>query len=439
MNSAIKTRFAPSPTGYLHIGGVRTALFSFLYARAQGGQFLLRIEDTDKLRSEQRFTDEITESMKWLGLQWDNELMFQSKRLDRYNQVAEELLRQDLVYEEVLEGKKALKFRMPKQETVFNDLVHGQVKFDASLFEDMVIVKSDGYPTYHFACVVDDHDMEISHVIRGDDHLSNTPRQICLFKALGWKPPQYAHLPLIMGEDGTPLSKRHGAVALSNYKAEGYLPEGLLNYLALLGWGPGDNQEFFRLEDLIKKFSVKRINKANTRFDLKKLEWINAQHIKKLPEAEYLQKVTEFYPAESKAVGPEKWKKLVLLYRNRIKTFQDLKEEASYCFSSDLEYPTELYDSFFTNRSLKAHLRASMESLVEIKDFDDDKKLEEFTREAAQGWGIEAKDLIHPLRFALTGKTVSPGLFELMSVLGKDSCIKRLQRFLKLDDRPKAS
>lgn len=439
MNSSIKTRFAPSPTGFLHIGGVRTALFCFLYARAQGGQFLLRIEDTDRLRSEQRFTDEITESMKWLGLKWDNELVFQSKRLERYQQVADELIKQNLVYEEVLESKKALKFRMPKQETTFHDLVHGEVKFDASLFEDMVIMKSDGYPTYHFACVVDDHDMEISHVIRGDDHLSNTPRQICLFKALGWKLPHYAHLPLIMGEDGTPLSKRHGAVALSSYKAEGYLPEGLLNYLALLGWGPGDNQEFFKLEDLIKKFSIKRINKANTRFDIKKLEWVNAQHIKKLPETEYIQKITEFYPAESKAMGSEKWKKLALLYRNRIKNFSDLKEEASYCFSPEVEYAADLYDSFFTNRSLKAHLRASLESLTEIRDFDDDKKLEEFTRDAAQGWGIEAKDLIHPLRFALTGKTVSPGLFELMSVMGKELCLKRLQKFLKLEDRLKGS
>ena len=233
----IRVRFAPSPTGYLHIGGVRTALFNYLYARNSGGKFLLRIEDTDRERSKPEFEKEILTSLEWLGLKWDEPFPRQSERLEKYRMMAAELVAKGLAYEEKGEGgKTAVKFKMPAQKAVVHDLVHGEMVFDTSLFDDLVIIKSDGYPTYHWACVIDDHEMEISHVIRGDDHVSNTPRQVMLFEALGWKPPKYAHLPLIMGADGTPLSKRHGAVSLTQFREEGYLPEGLINYLALLGW-----------------------------------------------------------------------------------------------------------------------------------------------------------------------------------------------------------
>ncbi|MCM8776588.1 MAG: glutamate--tRNA ligase, partial [Candidatus Omnitrophica bacterium] len=411
-------------------GGVRTALFNFLYARAQQGKFLLRIEDTDRERSRQEFELEILDSLKWLELSWDEDIVYQSKRLDRYRDVARELVSRGLAYEEKSDGKTAIKFKMPKGEVTVHDLVHGEIKFDASLFEDLVILKSDGYPTYHFACVVDDWDMQISHVIRGDDHVSNTPRQLLLFEALGWKAPKYAHLPLILGADGIPLSKRHGAVALSSYRAEGFLPEGLLNYLALLGWGADSDQEFFRLDELIKVFSLKRIHKANPRFDRQKLEWLNSQHIKKLSESDYLARITAFYKKEVQKMPESRWKALALLYRTRIKTWEDLRNQASYCFSEVEEYPAPLYEEFFKNRSLRAHMDVWLERISELEDFNDPAKLEALTRNITQGWGIEAKDLIHPIRFALTGKTGSPGLFELMSVLGKETCIKRIKKFL---------
>lgn len=442
----IHVRFAPSPTGYLHIGGVRTALFNYLYAKNQGGKFFLRIEDTDRERSKPEFEKEILDSMKWLGLNWDNQLIRQSERLNHYREIAKQLIEKDLAYESTEGGKKAVKFRMPKKKAVFTDLVHGEVTFDASLFDDLVIIKSDGYPTYHMACVVDDHDMEITHVIRGDDHLSNTPRQILLFEALGWKPPKYGHLPLIMGDDGTPLSKRHGAVSLTAFKEGGYIPEGLLNYLSLLGWGTEGNQELYSMDELIKKFSIKRINKANARFNVEKLDWINGQQIKKLPEAEYLARLTEYVEKYArngngeevgkkilKKMPEKKWKELAMLYRSRIKTFQDFLQQAAYCFFDFDQYEAEPYNSFLENKPLKRHLEAWLDQASQMKgdDFDVHENIEKMTRETAAGWGIEAKDMIHPLRFAMTGKTVSPGLFELMSVLGKEVCVDRLKKFLK--------
>lgn len=392
----------------------------------------MRIEDTDRVRSKPEFEEEILRSLKWLGLAWDEPPVLQSGRLEKYREALRPLLEQGLAYEEKTEGKTAVKFKMPSKKAVFQDLVHGEVQFDTSLFEDLVLMKSDGSPTYHWACVVDDHDMQISHVIRGDDHLPNTPKHILLFEALGWKPPQYAHLPLILANDGTPLSKRHGAVSLSHYQGQGYLPEGLLNYLALLGWGTEGNQELFSSDELIKKFSLKRINKANARFNPEKLAWINAQHLKKLTDADYLARMTAFYDRESKKFSPEKWKKLVLLYRGRMNTLAELRVQASYCFQEIERYEPATYEMFLNNKSLKRHLEAWLERMTEISDFDDFNHLEQVTRETAQGWGIEARDLIHPLRFALTGKTVSPGLFELMSVLGKETCLARVRRFLKI-------
>ncbi len=436
----IRVRFAPSPTGNLHIGGVRTALFNFLYARNQQGKFLVRIEDTDRERSKPEFEKEIMISMEWLGMGSDEPIPHQSQRLERYREVAADLVQRGLAYEEKIGDKTAVKFKMPEagqvRKTVFHDQVHGEVAFDGSLFEDLVILKSDGYPVYHLACVVDDHDMEITHVIRGDDHMSNTPRQILIFEAMGWKPPKYAHLPLILGDDGTPLSKRHGAVALSSFREEGFIPEGILNYLALLGWGTEGNEEFYSLEDLTKKFSLKRVNKAGAKFNREKLEWVNGQHLKKLPEAEYLARITAFceprMPKDSRKFSREAWKKLALLYRGRIRIFQDLFDQASYCFSEIESYEPVMQESYLQNKPLKRHLETWAEGMSSLPDpdFEDHAKIENKTRETAAGWGIEAKDLIHPLRFAMTGKTVSPGLFELMSVLGKETCLKRIQSFL---------
>ena len=341
------------------------------------------------------------------------------------------LVNQNLAYEEKKDGKVAVRFRMPKQKVRFRDLVRDDVQFDTSLFDDLVILKSDGYPTYHLACVVDDHDMEITHVIRGEDHLSNTPRQILLFEALGWKPPKYAHLPLIFGRDGTPLSKRHGAVSLRHYQQRGYLPDALLNYLALLGWGTQGNQEFYRLPDLIKKFSIKRITKSNAQFNTEKLDWLNAQHIKKLSQGDYVSQITVFHSELAKRFTPEHWKKLVLLYQSRIRTFQDLEQQAQYCFEDIAEYDSETSQKYLEQESLKDYLATWLKEADALTDFEDIQMLEKLTRDVAQNHQVEAKMLIHPLRFAVTGKTVSPGLFELMSVLGKKVCIDRVQKFMR--------
>lgn len=430
MEPPVRVRFAPSPTGYLHIGGVRTALFNFLYARNQGGRFLLRIEDTDRARSEKKYETEILDSLKWLGLESEEPFLRQSERMEIYQKAAKELMAKGAAYEEKGEGGVAIKFKMPGQKAIFTDLVHGDMEFDASLFGDLVMIKSDGFPTYHWACVIDDHEMKISHVIRGDDHLSNTPRQRFLFEAMGWKPPKYAHLPLILGNDGTPLSKRHGTVSLTYFREQGYIPEGIINYLALLGWGVEGNQEFYSLDELTKKFSIKRITKTNARFDSDKFAWMNGQHIKKLPESEYVARLSHFYADEAKKIAPEKWKKIALLFRSRIRTLGEFREQADYIFKEPDHYPAPERDNFLQNKPLKRHLEAWLEEAEALQDFESADKIETMTRDTAHGWGIEAKDLIHPLRFSLTAKTVSPGLFELMSVLGKDSCLARLKRFL---------
>lgn len=430
-------RFAPSPTGFLHIGGIRTALFNFLYARNQQGKFLLRIEDTDRERSQAVYEREILDSLEWLGLRWDEEIVYQSSRLNRYQEVAENLMADGLAYDEIKEGKRAVRFRVPKRPIFFQDMIHGRMQFDASLFDDLVILKSDGYPTYHFACVIDDHDMGITHVIRGDDHLSNTPKQLLLLEALGWKPPKYAHVPLILGEDGSPLSKRHGAVSVKWYQEEGYLPEGVLNYLALLGWGMEGNQEIFSLDELIKKFSVKRIHKSGACFDFEKLAWLNGQHIRKLSEEDYLSRVSAYYGEESRCFSPRIWKRLALLYQSRIRTFSELKAQADYLFAEIEVYERDIFLQLADSEDRTKLLRKGMEAwgrkAETLSDFEDETTLEKMTREVAAESGMEAKALIHPLRFALTAKTSSPGLFELMAVLGKEKCLARLKRFLAVD------
>ena len=435
----IRVRFAPSPTGFLHIGGVRTALFNFLYARSQKGKFLIRIEDTDRERSKPEFEEEILSSLEWLGLKHDEAIVRQSDHFQKYKEIAYSLVEKGLAYEDKDGDRVAVKFKMPANKASadrpsakarFTDIVREEVSFDASLFDDLVILKSDGSPTYHLACVVDDHEMQISHVIRGDDHLSNTPRQILLYQALGWKVPKYAHLPLIMGDDGTPLSKRHGAVALSTFRKEGFSQEGLLNYLALLGWGTQGNEELYDLATLIKKFSLKRVNKANAKFNREKLEWVNAQHIKRFSEKDYINRISDYFKGQH-TFSEGKWKSLVLLYRSRIKTYQDLTKQASYCFEEIKSYDAEKQKAYLENEALKKHLEVWLDKAGEFSDQDflDPQKLDQMTRDIAESQGIQAKDLIHPLRFALTGESVSPGLFELMSVLGREVCLKRLKHF----------
>lgn len=426
----IKTRFAPSPTGFLHIGGVRTALFNYLYAKNQSGQFLLRMEDTDRERSQDIYEKEIIDSLKWLGLDWDGTLIRQSERVAHYRELAEQLVQKDLAYHEEKDGKTAVKFKMPQKSVLLRDLIRGDVVSDTSLFDDLVIIKSDGFPTYHFSCVVDDHESEITHVIRGEDHLSNTPRQMLLYEAFGWKAPKYAHLPLILGGDGAPLSKRHGHASLEKYRTEGYLPFAILNYLTLLGWGAGDNQEFFSPDELIKKFSLKKVTKAGARFDPEKLLWMNAQYIKRMETKDYLDQVSAYYGEHSKRFDTVKWQKLALLYKSRIQTFTDLQIQANCFFDEHVLYEPESLQAFLSDDAVCDALKEWRESANELENFDSEEALEKLTRDLADKKALKAAQLIHPLRFAITGVKVSPGLFELMSALGKDICLKRLGIFL---------
>ncbi|MBL7132352.1 MAG: glutamate--tRNA ligase, partial [Candidatus Omnitrophica bacterium] len=272
----VKVRFAPSPTGYLHIGGARTALFNWLFAKSQKGEFILRIEDSDINRSQKKYLDEILESLKWLGLNWD-ELYYQSKRIDIYRDYANQILEKGNAYRE----GEAIIFKVPQKTIKIYDLIHGPIEFDSSTIKDQVLMKSDGTPTYNFACVVDDATLGITHIIRGDDHISNTPKQAVLYEVLEFNIPKFAHLPLIMGEDGGRLSKRTGATAIGEYRKLGYLPEALTNYFLLLGWSPGNNQEIVSIEKIINRFSIKKVNKTAAIFSIDKLNWINSQYIKK--------------------------------------------------------------------------------------------------------------------------------------------------------------
>ena len=409
------------------MGGARTALFNFLFAQNQKGKFLLRIEDTDQERSQPEFEKEILDSLTWLGLRWEGTPLRQSERVSLYLKEAERLISRGLAYEEKKDGKRAILFRVPQREVCLRDLVRGEVRFDTKIFEDVVLIKSDGFPTYHWACVVDDEAMGITHVIRGEDHLTNTPRQMLLIEAMGWRTPEYVHLPLILGPDGAPLSKRHGAVAVLHYQREGFLPEGLVNYLALLGWGPEGNQEFFALGELVEKFSLKRLIHAGARFNPGKLAWTNAQHLRALPEAEYLQRVRNYFPD----FPQEKLTRAALLYRSRIQTLKELQTEAGYCFQELEGYDLEAMDRVLGSAGLREKLEALRKGLEALRDFEDTVKLEQVLRGSAAEAKVEAKALIHPLRLALTGKAVSPGIFELMKALGKEVCLERLDRLIE--------
>ena len=276
----VRVRFAPSPTGFLHVGSARTALFNWLFARHEGGQFLLRIEDTDLARSKKEFLDEILDSLRWLGLNWDGETVFQSQRAEQgiYRTIADNLLAEGKAY---LDGKATLLKITPGEIVAFEDVIHGQIRVNTLEIKDQVLIKSDGMPTYSFACVVDDSALGITHVIRGDDHISNTPKQILIHRALNLTPPAYVHIPLILGEDRSRLSKRHGATNLNDYRKMGVLPVGMVNYLALLGWSPGGDREVLPLEEIVKEFTLDRIGKTGAMFDLKKLLWMNSQYLQK--------------------------------------------------------------------------------------------------------------------------------------------------------------
>ncbi len=436
--SEVRVRFAPSPTGFLHIGSARTALFNWLFARHSGGKFFLRIEDTDKERSKQEFLDEIVSSLRWLGLDWDGELVFQSKRGDYYRQMAEKLLEKNLAYYEPASsagGQQAIRFRVPKTGKVFfDDLLHGRIEFDleqhGSLAEDLVIFKSDGTPTYNFAVVCDDADMGITHVIRGDDHISNTPKQVPLYEALGFKQPIFCHIPLILGADRSRMSKRHGATAIREYLEQGFLPEAIVNYLALLGWSPGNNQELIDKEELIKKFDLKRVLKTGAVFGRDKLEWVNGQYVRKLDVPVLTDKLIPYL--EKRGYAPRNWdrawlEKLVALFHERIFTLTQFPDLAQFFFDDTIEYGEEAKAEFNKDPRLNDAF-ARYAKLLENLELFDVKTIEVKSRELMKELGMSGKEFIHPCRVAITGRTVSPGFFETVSLLGKKKCVDRLKQ-----------
>jgi len=476
----VRVRIAPSPTGYLHVGTARTALFNYLFARKNNGKFILRIEDTDVQRSSQEMVDIIIDSISWLGLSWDEGPYFQSQRFDVYKKYAEMLLKSGKAYycyctkEEIEERKKksiqkgkawkydrhcyyltpeekqryekegrpkAIRFFVPEGVTSFIDLIHSEISRDNSDIEDFVILKSDGTASYNFAVVVDDHDMEISHVIRGDDHISNTFKQILVYNAIGWDTPEFGHLPLILGEDRSKLSKRHGAVAVSHYRDEGILPEAFVNFLALLGWSPGTEQEIFTMDELIRLFDLKGVGRKGAVFDIKKLLWMNGEYIKKMDRDELCTKIIP-YLIKDNLVKKEQIEssdfreylcKVVSLMLPRLNTLRDFAKIGQYFFSEDFEYD---------EKGLKKHkyegLSDRLKDLnkkLEALDVFDEKACSALLYKMADEQGFKPGEIIHPVRLAISGMTFGPGLFELMEVLGKNKVIKRIERFVNFIEK----
>ncbi|HEX9902220.1 MAG TPA: glutamate--tRNA ligase family protein, partial [Acidobacteriota bacterium] len=335
----VVVRFAPSPTGYLHLGSARTALFNWLYARHHDGRFLIRIEDTDLKRSDKKFLDEILRDLRWLGLDWDAEPVFQSDRFEVYRQKAAQLVAAGRAYRD----GEAVLFRVePGRTIVVEDMIHGRITFQTDDIKDQVLVKSDGSPAYNFSCVVDDDFLGITHILRGDDHISNTPKQVLFYEALDRPAPRFGHMPLIMGQDGAKLSKRHGGVAVEDYKQEGFLPEALANYLILLGWYPGQEHEVLTLAEAVRMFDIKSLNDVQAKFDVQKLKWLNGEYIMRRNAAELLPAVKERLAAAGLAAPDEGFLlKVVELYKIRIKTFNEFLPLTDFFFRDDFLWVEE--------------------------------------------------------------------------------------------------
>ncbi|PYS14345.1 MAG: glutamate--tRNA ligase [Acidobacteria bacterium] len=426
--SEVRVRFAPSPTGYLHVGGARTALFDWLFARQHNGTFILRIEDTDVERSSEEMTRGILDAMTWLGLHWDEGPYFQSKRLDLYRELAERLVSGGHAYLD--EG--AIRFRVPEGRVTYQDAVFGEISVESDTIENFVLLRSDKHPTYHLSVVVDDIDMRISHVIRGADHISNTPKQILLYRALGASLPVFAHLPLILGPDKTRLSKRHGATSVSAYQEQGILPEAMRNFLALLGWAPGNDQETFDDEALIQAFSLQGISKANAVFNPEKLAWFNAQYIARLPH----DKVVEYLRPEYAKVGlwrdsfekedREWFRSLIDLYRPRAKVLQDFPRQSRIFLTDHVEFDPTAVEKFLKDETVRGHLRRLADRLAALPEFNHH-SIEEAVRGLANELGVKPGVLMNPARVALTGQSVAPGLFDVMVLFGRENTVQRLR------------
>jgi glutamyl-tRNA synthetase len=476
----VRVRFAPSPTGDLHLGGARTALFNFLFARHHQGTFILRIEDTDRERSRDEYLQSILGSLKWLEIKWDEgpEVggdygpYFQSARSRIYQEYTQKLLaekkayfclcsperlanlkkkaqrekknfgydgacREKEIYSLPPDKKAVVRFKTPKEGTTgFNDLIRGKVTFENNLIDDFIIQRSDGSATYNFTVVVDDITMKISHVIRGEDHISNTAKQLLLYQALNFSPPQFAHLPLIFGKDRARLSKRHGATAVIDYQKQGFLKSALINYLALLGWTYNGVQEFFTLEELIEKFSLEKISKTAAIFDLEKLTWMNGHYIRQLPLDE-LTELTLPYLTEANLISDEEglekysWiKEIVRLHQERMFTLSEISFLTRYFFEEEVQIEEKLWEKYLRKPGVKEILLAVREKISKNPIFEAG-FLEQVIREVAAELEIGAGKVIHPVRVAISGRNFGPGLFEMMEVLGREKVFARLDKVIE--------
>ena len=479
---APRVRFAPSPTGYLHVGGARTALFNWLYARRHNGVFVLRIEDTDVERSSQDMVTGILDGLRWLGLTWDegpdvgglHAPYFQSERLDSYRTAADRLLSEGHAYycyctperlrdeRERAEARgeawqydrtclglsadrmreldaagtqRALRFNVPSSGAAFDDAVHGRIAFEGASIEDFVILRSDRYPTYHLSVVVDDIDMGITDVIRGDDHISNTPKHVLLFQALGAAVPRFAHVPLILGADKKRLSKRHGATSVMEYQRQGYLAPAMVNFLALLGWSPGDDRELMGTQELVDCFTLEGISGGNAVFNTEKLDWMNGQYIARMPIEELAAAARPFFDDEGLGSHPlvnepRAFARLLELLRPRAKRLTEFAEQARPLLNELVEYEPEAIEKHLSSPDLATHLTALVAALDAATAFDE-AQVEAAVRGTAAARGLKAGALIHATRVAVTGRTQSPGLFEVLAWLGRDRTRARLLRLLE--------
>jgi len=410
---AVRVRFAPSPTGFLHIGSVHTALFNWLFARHEGGEFRLRIENTDTSREVADATEQIQESLRWLGLDWDDEVTFQLDRMDKAQEVAAQLVENERAYED--EG--AVRFRMPDEGvTAWDDLILGRIEYPNEKLEDVVIVRSDGRPTYNFVSPLEDLFDGITHVIRAQDHVSNTPKQLQILAALGAELPRYAHVPLLNGPDGKKLSKRHGAVTVEEFRAAGFIPEALVNYLALLGWSYDDHTEVMTREELIERFSLERVGKSAATLDYEKLTHLNGVYLRALPLGEYADRLVAYLGERGYDWDEELVRRVAPLVQEKIATLGEFPKFARFFFERvPPEQPLE--DG--------AILPAAAEALAQTDPFEA-AAIEVALRELSERLGLKPRQAFQPIRLALTGSTVSPGLFESLELLGREESIERL-------------
>ncbi len=438
--SSVRVRFAPSPTGLLHIGGARTALFNWLYARHTGGTFVLRVEDTDAARNTDAATQIIFDGLRWLGLDWDEGPQrdgghgpyFQSQRGDIYQRYVRRLLDEDKAY--VKDG--AVKFRMPKEPRVMHDLICGDVTIDPSKMVrdpnadmDLVIQRSDGSPVFHLVNVVDDIEMAITCVIRGEDHLSNTPKHLALFDAFGATPPQFAHIPLILNRDGSKMSKRDQGASIGEYMDAGYVPDALRNYLCLLGWSPKDNRDFFPIEDAVAKFDLPQINRGNARFDLDKLFWLNGEYMRAMAPADYqvfvkgvLEKKSVSMPEDQDYLG-----RVLTLVQEKVKLAGELPDWTRPFFCDEFPYDEEAKTKWLTQDLHKTNLRLIHEACTSLTVFDA-ASLEAKVKELATASGQKAAAFVHPCRVATSGRSVGPSLYHMLEVLGRERVLARLSK-----------